>query len=78
VIGSSSPIEPMVSVNDIEPANLAVSSQNGVRITTDAGAAFSSQSSFKVRLATQASEAIPISSSTATAVYSGATRRQRR
>jgi hypothetical protein len=47
VIGASAPIEPMLTVNAGEPGNIAVSSQNGVRITTNAGATFGRSSSFK-------------------------------
>ena len=35
-----SPIEPMLAVNNIEPGNIAVSSEEGVRLTTNAGATF--------------------------------------
>jgi hypothetical protein len=47
MIGTSFPIEPMLSVNGTQAGNIAVSSQNGVRITTDAGATFDSPASFK-------------------------------
>ena len=37
VIGDS---EPMLAVNSAEPGNIAVSSQNGIRLTSNAGATF--------------------------------------
>jgi hypothetical protein len=40
------PTEPMLAVNSTEPGNIAVSSQNGVRITTNAGATFGSPVTF--------------------------------
>src|SRR5262249_12014599 len=40
------PIEPMLAVNSAEPGNIAVSSQNGVRITTNAGATFGPPADF--------------------------------
>lgn len=49
-IGSNfpaSPLEPILAVNSTDPGNIAVSSANGVRITTDAGAAFSRAVAFK-------------------------------
>jgi hypothetical protein len=42
-----SPIEPMLVVNSTEPGNLAVSSEEGVRLTTNAGATFSPPAFFK-------------------------------
>jgi hypothetical protein len=42
-----SPIEPMLVVNSTEPGNIAVSSEEGLRLTTNAGASFSSPVLFK-------------------------------
>jgi hypothetical protein len=42
-----SPIEPMLVINHTDPGNIAVSSEEGVRLTTSAGAAFSRPVFFK-------------------------------
>ena len=46
-MGPALPIEPMLAVNSREPANIAVSSQTGVRVSTNAGATFGSQVLFR-------------------------------
>ena len=42
------PIEPYLSLNNQDPGQLAISSQNGVRITTNDGGSFSSAAAFPV------------------------------
>src|SRR5690348_2879822 len=40
------PNEPILAVNNTDPANIAVSSQDGIRITTNAGATFNPKVGF--------------------------------
>ena len=42
-----SPVEPMLAVNTVDPGNIAVSSEEAVRLTTNAGATFSPRAFFK-------------------------------
>jgi hypothetical protein len=43
---TGSPIEPLVAINPTDPANVVISSQNGLEVSTNAGRTFSSTNSF--------------------------------
>jgi hypothetical protein len=45
---SGTPVEPYVSLNNQDPGQVAVSSQNGVRVTTNDGGNFSNVAAFPV------------------------------
>ena len=43
---TGSPIEPLVAINPTDPANVVISSQNGLQVSTNAGATFSATTTF--------------------------------
>src|SRR5262249_23227674 len=47
-ISPATPVEPYLSVNPADPGDIAVSSQNGIRVSTTAGGSFISATRFPV------------------------------